>query len=112
MWTSRTAPVQTAFLPRDTFANVLEWVPTFVCDRVVDAFFVADVAVNFRSAYRDNETGRLVFEPAEAARRYARSWLLIDIVTCLPINYIMMAGERGVYGILLGLRLCTRFVLT
>lgn len=89
MWTSRTAPVQTAFLPRDTFANVLEWVPTFVCDRVVDAFFVADVAVNFRSAYRDNETGRLVFEPAEAARRYARSWLLLDVVSIFPFELIM-----------------------
>ena len=54
-------------------------------------FGVQDIGFNFRTAYYDSR-GVIVIEQRLITRNYLQSWFLIDFITCLPINYIMMAS--------------------
>ena len=49
---------------------------------------LADIFVNFRTAFVD-ENGVIEMRPKRIARNYLKSWLPIDVVSCLPIPYIM-----------------------
>ena len=60
----------------------------FWLDAAVDLYFLADVLLNFRTGYV--ESGRLVLNPQRVAKRYARSWLVVDIIACAPIDYIAL----------------------
>ena len=65
----------------------------FVCSRtnVVLLLGVQDIGFNFRTAYYDSR-GIIVIQQRLITRNYLQSWFLIDFITCLPINYIMMAS--------------------
>ena len=62
----------------------------FWFDVAVDVYFLVDIAMNFRTPYYDPVSGLLVISQREISWAYARSWLLIDVVTCIPVSYIMM----------------------
>lgn len=52
-----------------------------------DFFFCADVLINFRTAfYRE---GVLIKKSIEIAKKYARSWLAIDLIACLTSSPIL-----------------------
>ena len=65
----------------------------FVCSRTnrVLLLGVQDIGFNFRTAYYDTR-GIIVIQQKLITRNYLQSWFLIDFITCLPINYIMMAS--------------------
>ena len=58
--------------------------PSFFLEIVVDAYFIADIFVNFRTAYYDERTGELVIQECVIARSYGTSWFLLDAVSCFP----------------------------
>jgi hypothetical protein len=58
-------------------------------DMFVDIFFLVDIWVNFRTAYY-NKHGYLEIRLPSIARNYARSWLSLDVITCLPVPYAIM----------------------
>ena len=64
-----------------------------VCSRAnrVLLLGVQDIGFNFRTAYYDSR-GIIVIQQRLITRNYLQSWFLIDFITCLPINYILMAS--------------------
>jgi len=54
-----------------------------LCLHLADALWIFDVLLNFRTALSVN--GTIVTDPTAIAMRYARSWLLIDLITAWPI---------------------------
>jgi hypothetical protein len=54
----------------------------------IDAFFLADIWLNFRSGVR--EQGHEITDRAEIARRYRRGRLPLDLVAALPIDMALL----------------------
>jgi len=69
----------------------------FFVDLVVDVWFVLDIFVNFRTAFRD-ESDVLTIDSKIIVRRYMRGWFCVDLVSCLPVNYILLAIESRTRG--------------
>lgn len=57
------------------------------CDIVIDFLFIFDVCLNFFTAI-ENENGELCTEHHKIIWAYAKSWLLIDCVSSVPITLI------------------------
>ena len=60
-------------------------------NRLVDALFARDIWVNFRLGYYDRSRGCMVWSKAAVARRYARSWLAVDLVSVVPFDVVALA---------------------
>jgi len=56
-------------------------------DYIVDLLFLADLLINFVSAYYDDE-GTLVKDPKLLAKAYLKSWFIIDFLAVLPMDLI------------------------
>jgi len=68
----------------------------FWWEAVCDVYFVFDIFLNFRTAYRTEE-GELVIDPKEIRKNYLSSWFGIDVLACFPLTYIelIIASEGG-----------------
>eukprot|EP01052_Picozoa_sp_SAG31_P008812 SAG31_NODE_451_length_15511_cov_77.547301_6_plen_520_part_00 len=86
--------------------------PGWFFDVFVDIYFLADLVLNFFTAFYDDK-GVREFRLGKIAANYLRGWFLIDLLSCLPVNYIillvkhlnkagaeakidMLAGSRGI----------------
>jgi hypothetical protein len=69
----------------DTFP----WEVMFIFDIFVDLFFVLDIALSFRTAVW-NKHGELDYLPGKISQQYIKSWFVVDVLGCLPINYVML----------------------
>ena len=74
----------------------------FWMELLSDVYFWIDIGVSFRSAYYDRR-GALVINQATIARSYIVSWFLIDVASCLPVQYVeyavqASAGNAGTTG--------------
>mmetsp|Transcript_11963 Transcript_11963/g.14238 ORF Transcript_11963/g.14238 Transcript_11963/m.14238 type:complete len:723 (-) Transcript_11963:612-2780(-) len=70
--------------------------PAFIIDLLVDSYFWIDIVVNFFSASKI-ETGlevTFVDDFRSIARAYIKGWLTLDILACLPLDYISRISER------------------
>lgn len=61
----------------------------FWLDALIDLYFAVDIVVNFRTAYYD-DTGKLVTDLRMIAKKYLKTWFMIDFVSCVPIGYIFL----------------------
>lgn len=62
----------------------------------VDAFFIGDIVMNFRTAYWDERTGHLIVSPKQIQRRYLATWFVLDVIACLPLSYLLLLlGSDG-----------------
>ena len=66
----------------------------FWFDVAVDVYFWVDIGVNFRTAYYDSR-GDLVISQHQISVTYLKGWFIIDLLTCLPISYVLMS----IYGV-------------
>jgi len=73
----RTAPTNNTFLSD----------PFVVSDLIVDAMFMADMLINFRTTYMHN--GEVVVIPKRIAINYLRTWFIIDAVSAIPFDLIL-----------------------
>jgi len=80
-------PYRIAFIDNKLFD---EW---FFLDLMIDILFFIDVIVNMTSAYYDNE-GRLVTSRYMIMVNYLTSWMIIDVLACIPFNMIDMKNEE------------------
>lgn len=55
-----------------------------VIDNVVNGFFAIDIILTFFVAYLDKSSYLLVDSPRLIALRYAKTWLLFDVVSTVP----------------------------
>lgn len=54
----------------------------------------------------------IVLEPKLIAREYLRKWFTLDIVSCLPLDYILLAFDSGKEQITQAGKLTTSVVIT
>ena len=78
LFTAVYVPFRIAYLEEiDTTLTIIEY--------VVDAFFFIDILINFFTAYY-NSNNELVTDKFMIAKRYLRTWFLIDLIGCIPIQ--------------------------
>lgn len=68
----------------------------WVCDTVVDVYFLTDLGMNFVTAY--DSAGIMESRVGFITRRYLKSWFALDFLSCIPVNYITMAIEADAGG--------------
>jgi hypothetical protein len=66
----------------------------FWFEALVDANFVADIVLNFRTAFIDPD-GFTVYDPRRIARHYGSGWFLVDLMSSLPLPYLQLAANKG-----------------
>ena len=54
-----------------------------MCNTLVDIVFLFDILVNFRTAVLSDE-GDLITESKDVAVRYAKGWLVFDVLAGVP----------------------------
>eukprot|EP01043_Picozoa_sp_COSAG02_P020850 COSAG02_NODE_1039_length_15040_cov_70.746737_10_plen_428_part_01 len=59
----------------------------FYVDLFVDVFFIADIILNFRTAFYTAD-GFREGRPKAIAANYLRSWFVVDLLSCLPLGYL------------------------
>ncbi|XP_074274996.1 potassium channel AKT2/3-like isoform X2 [Silene latifolia] len=58
--------------------------PLFFADLIVDLFFAFDIFFTFFVAYFDSRTQLLVSDPTEIAKRYLKTWFVMDVASTVP----------------------------
>ncbi len=71
------------------------WILTI--DTWCDAAFILDVLVSFRTAYFKNIV-ELEVGGKQIARRYLRSWFVLDVLGAIPLERFVTSGEVQVVG--------------
>ncbi|XP_046467247.1 voltage-gated delayed rectifier potassium channel KCNH8 isoform X2 [Neodiprion pinetum] len=61
--------------------------PTMVSDVVVEALFIIDIILNFRTTYVSRK-GEVVSSSKSIALNYLKSWFLVDLVAALPFDLL------------------------
>ena len=64
----------------------------WVVELIVDVYFVADIFVNFRTGFMDD--GILEMRTQMIRKKYCQGWLIVDLVSCLPISYITAIAQK------------------
>ncbi|XP_024945498.1 potassium voltage-gated channel subfamily H member 8 isoform X2 [Cephus cinctus] len=72
--------------------------PTMVSDVVVEALFIVDIILNFRTTYVSRK-GEVVSNGKSIALNYLKSWFLVDLVAALPFDVLyasdVYSGEES-----------------
>jgi len=63
--------------------------PIFALDRLVDGFFILDIAFNFFTGF--TALGKVVLDPYSIAREYLGSWFALDVLASIPFDLIATA---------------------
>lgn len=76
-------------------------------DNIVNGFFAVDIVLTFFVAYLDRTTYLLVDEPKLIAKRYLTSWFVLDLVSTIPseIMLLMLPPKLRSFGFFNMLRL-------
>lgn len=64
-----------------------------VADNVINFFFLVDIIVTFYSAYY-NSKFILIDKWTTIACNYIRTWLIVDIISIVPFNFIFDNGKN------------------
>jgi CRP-like cAMP-binding protein len=73
------------------FVNPIPWL---LLDVVMDMFFVADLGMNFLTAYT-NEDNQLVTDFAKIRRHYITTWFFFDLIASIPFGIISLTADDG-----------------
>ncbi|XP_076679483.1 eag-like K[+] channel isoform X4 [Andrena cerasifolii] len=75
--------------------------PTMVSDVVVEALFIIDIVLNFRTTYVSRK-GEVVSNSKSIAINYLKSWFVVDLVAALPFDFLyasdVYSGEESGHG--------------
>ena len=66
-------------------------------EALVDWFFVADIFVNFATGYVSNN-GLIIADLCSIAKNYAKTWLIIDVSSSVPVDFFMSLAIDGCTG--------------
>ena len=80
IYTALYVPYKLSFIPQGTKLPFWDF-----CDNIVDFLFFCDLFVNFLSAY-ENRDGTFETRPKLIAKKYIRSWFLVDFIACIPVD--------------------------
>jgi len=100
IWTSTMTPFEIAFCDAsDVYkpypAVVEAWV-RFACNRAIDLVFLVDIVLTFFVPFRESpkKGARWVYDSRTIAKRYLRSWFVLDVVSALPVDVINLTRGR------------------
>ncbi|KAL8504164.1 hypothetical protein ACS0TY_022773 [Phlomoides rotata] len=87
--------------------NVGHGGPLLIIDNILNGFFAIDIILTFFVAYIDKGTYLIIDSHKLIALRYARTWLMFDVVSTVPLDLSrkIMPSIFGSYGYLSMLRL-------
>ncbi|XP_028411787.1 potassium/sodium hyperpolarization-activated cyclic nucleotide-gated channel 2-like [Dendronephthya gigantea] len=75
-----------------TDALPLSWI---ILNILSDVFFMTDLIINFRTGIMVTDMSyKFILEPKKIAVRYLRTWFLVDLISSLPLDYIISAITR------------------
>ena len=82
IWNCLIIPFDVAFEPeKNLLYNVL--------DRFIDASFIADIVINFRTTFINKKTGIEVIQQGQVAKNYlSTGWFFIDLAASIPFEYV------------------------
>lgn len=63
--------------------------PVFLFEMMVDAMFALDIILNFFTAYTDHSTSLVITSHKLIAKKYLKSYFLVDLIATLPLGYIL-----------------------
>ncbi|KAL3314861.1 hypothetical protein Ciccas_006508 [Cichlidogyrus casuarinus] len=72
----------TKLAPVDTVYHTINY--------IVDCAFILDVLINFRTTYV-NKNDEIISGPGRIAVHYFKGWFLIDIVSAIPFDLMLLA---------------------
>nr|XP_053646489.1 potassium voltage-gated channel subfamily H member 8-like [Cherax quadricarinatus] len=81
-----TVPYNAAFLVNTNQQDK----PTIVPDVVVEALFLVDILLNFRTTFV-NKKGEVVLSPVRIATHYVKGWFVLDLVAAMPFDLLLAA---------------------
>jgi len=89
IYTATVMPFSMAFVETEPFDT---W---FYLDLLLDGLFLVDVLINTLTAFYDPE-GNLVVGRGKIFCRYAKSWMLIDLLACMPFGLLELeSGDES-----------------
>ena len=89
---SYTVPYRTGFSIDVQLGSLWFWI-----DLIVDVYFISDLVLNFRTAFW-NKYGVREERLGKVAVHYLRGWFLLDVLSCLPIQYIVYLTDAASEG--------------
>ena len=94
-------PFELAFVRAPSVREVIyqqrpKYVWMFLVNKVVDGFFVIDIFVSLHTAYFDNDRGAWITDKVRIAKRYAQSWLLVDVLSVVPYEFVPLDRSAGI----------------
>jgi len=63
-----------------------------IIERIIEALFMADVVVNFFSAYTDSEEN-LITNLKQIVLNYLKGWFALDVIACFPFELVTGSGS-------------------
>ncbi|KAG4933998.1 hypothetical protein JHK87_048000 [Glycine soja] len=82
-YTAWMCPFEFGFLEKSNIAVA-------ITDNVVNVFFAIDIVLTFFVAYLDKSTYLLVDDHKLIALRYAKSWLILDVIATIPYEVVIL----------------------
>uniref|UniRef100_L7M9E4 Voltage-gated inwardly rectifying potassium channel KCNH3 n=1 Tax=Rhipicephalus pulchellus TaxID=72859 RepID=L7M9E4_RHIPC len=78
-------------LPPPAAEQQLDGNRTIISDVIVEAMFIIDIGLNFRTTFV-NKKGEVVAKPKSVALNYLRGWFIVDLLAALPFDLLNAAG--------------------
>jgi hypothetical protein len=78
---------------RLAFVDPVDYNAWFFVEMLIDVLFFIDVIVNLLTAYYTSD-GELITRRRDIFLTYLRSWMLLDIVACIPFNWIPIEEDE------------------
>lgn len=75
-----------------SFIDTVPYDLWFIIDLLVDLIFVLDLLINMNTAYY-NEEGVLKVGHKDIFLNYAKTWLVLDLLTCVPFDLIQLSSS-------------------
>jgi CRP-like cAMP-binding protein len=71
----------------------------FTSDLVTDSFFLVDIVLHF-FVVEEDRNGIVDYTHSAIALRYLKSWFVLDLVSSIPVSFIILwAGSSGGFGL-------------
>ncbi|KAK4485849.1 hypothetical protein RD792_008496 [Penstemon davidsonii] len=80
-YTAWVSPYEFGFLQKPTR-------PLSYIDNIVNGFFAIDIVLTFFVAYLDRTTYLLIDDPKKIALKYAKTWLVFDVISTIPSELV------------------------
>ncbi|KAJ8357739.1 hypothetical protein SKAU_G00205330 [Synaphobranchus kaupii] len=78
-----------------TFFKEETTTPWIIFNVVSDTFFLTDLVLNFRTGIVIEDNADIVLDPERIKIKYLKTWFIVDFVSSIPVDYIVLIVERG-----------------